>query len=301
MNSIYMIDDTEIALIDAGIQGGAAELVKEGLAELKRPLSELKHVFLTHGHHDTIGGAVEIKELAPHVKVHLPNPLMKYAEKIGVFLKTECFRLSKSSRLYFAVRSDPFQDLQLPSELEAVNDGDKFNLGKGTLFTIMMGGHSLGHTMYFYSRDRVMFSGDATAIIPASYNNYLIDYSGNMEDFQKALKFLEGARIEYLCPAHDASNRGSMAKEAVHGVKSAMEQLEYTIQVILSSVRTATASRLADEVYSSLGAQWPAPWHQLAPEPTIQAHLQNMVKKQLLIKSDDKEPYYKLANQDALL
>ncbi len=297
ISAFYLIDDEELSVIDAGIRGHAADQFLEGAAELRRKPSDLKHIFLTHMHHDSMGGVLELKAIAPDAKVHAPRPAAGAVRDPEAYLKTKCFPRDKSEKVYFAVRNDPFQDLQFVKKPAGVDDGDKFTLGNGTLFAIQLGGHTAGHTMYFLSTERIMFSGDACGIYPGSHSNYVVDGTGSLADFKKTLKFLDGAKIGFLCPGHDSPSWGTSVKESIHGTVSAMEQMDYNIQLILSDIRMARLERLANDVYQLLGVSWDHPWHQLAPKPTMHAHLTSLVKQQkVLATSKDKDSYYKLVD-----
>ena len=65
----YLITEERLTLIDAGLPGSKAPLVRY-LGTIGRDLSELDRIICTHGHHDHIGGVRERAYSGAEVLIH---------------------------------------------------------------------------------------------------------------------------------------------------------------------------------------------------------------------------------------
>jgi len=65
----YLITEERLTLIDAGLPGSKAPLVRY-LGTIGRDLSELDRIICTHGHPDHIGGVRELADSGAEVLIH---------------------------------------------------------------------------------------------------------------------------------------------------------------------------------------------------------------------------------------
>ncbi len=146
----FIIVRDELTLIDTGMPGNRAKIVKYIQDVLKREPSEIKTIVLTHFHVDHVGDAFDLKELSgAKVAIHEADADYVSGRKtqpvprggIGMILK---FLMP----LFF--RSKPVEpDIKL-------GDGDTI----AGLTTIHTPGHTPGSICLFDPASKIMFAGD---------------------------------------------------------------------------------------------------------------------------------------------
>ncbi|MHA1911457.1 MAG: MBL fold metallo-hydrolase [Candidatus Kariarchaeaceae archaeon] len=291
-NAGYLVIDEKLAIIDTGLQDSLVQPYLETVRAAKHSPRDVKWILLSHAHHDHIGGANLLKTTFPEAKIIAPEVLKDTLSNPSYHLQKHHFNITRSKRLRLAFRQDPFDNLVKINVDEYFNDGDKISLGEGSLHIISFNGHSLGHSLFFLDRNRVMFSGDALSIISQKQLNYYIDLTGDAAGFEKELKFLSRAKINTLCPIHtEPSLRASSAKSTIQATLEGFKMIESQILEGLS--RELTSEEITNKVTKMLNIQWSSPYDILAREQTIIAHLKKLETEGRIVKleKDKKEVY----------
>ncbi len=291
-NAGYLIIDEELAIIDTGLQNTLAQPYLDTVKAAKRSPMDVKWILLSHAHHDHIGSANLLKIYFPEAKLIAPEVLKDTLSNPSYHLQKNHFNITRSKRLRLAFRQDPFDNLQKINVDEYFNDADTISLGEGSLHAISFNGHSIGHSLFFLDRNRVMFCGDALSILPQKQLNYYIDLTGDAAGFEKELTFLSRTKINTLCPIHtEPSLKAPSARSIIQASLEGFKMMENQILEGLS--KEQTSEQITDKVTKVLNIQWSSPYDLLAREQTVIAHLKKLEAEGKIIKleKDKKEVY----------
>ncbi|OTP84207.1 MBL fold metallo-hydrolase [Gilliamella apicola] len=136
--SIVWCDETnEAAFIDPG---GEPELLKKAVEKLG---VNIKQILLTHGHLDHVGVAAE---LAKHYDVKIIGPSQE-----DEFL----FTALPQQSMQFGF---PYTESFLPDRW--LKENDKIQIGNISLDVLFCPGHTPGHIVFIYLKDKIAFVGD---------------------------------------------------------------------------------------------------------------------------------------------
>ena len=277
LNRGYLVGKDELAIIDTGVKGTIEELFKKAVFNKGKDIKDVKYIFLTHPHPDTMGGVYRLKKMFPNAQVAINTKCEEILRDPKNFLKARYFHFTKKDKLYFAIKKDPFEDLHPLKADIYFKDGDKFDLGDTRILTINFDGHCLGHTMFFATTEKALFTGDALNIYPSLPHSYLIDYSGSYKEWLKNIEFLLKATLPMIFPAHDQYQQDSHVKPYINDVKDAF--LEYESQLIMafSEQKYLTMDQLIERVNRAQGIIWYHPYTELAPRANMHAHLSKLI------------------------
>lgn len=218
----YLIDLPEgITLVDAGLPGHWKDLQRE-LAEIGRPLSDVRGLVLTHGDNDHIGFAERLRERtgAP-VYIHAGDThRVRTGEKpktpmgparIGPLLKFTAYGLRKN-----AMRTRYVQ------EVIEVADGDTLDL-PGAPVIIGMPGHSAGSVAVHIPAADAVFVGDALTtrhVLTGREGAQPAPFTDEPAEALASLDRLAGVEASWVLPGHGAPFRGTPT-EAAAAVRAA--------------------------------------------------------------------------------
>jgi len=218
----YLIDLPEgITLVDAGLPGHWNDLQRE-LAEIDRPLSDIRGLVLTHGDSDHIGFAERLREQtgAP-VYIHAGDAhRVRTGEKpktpmgparIGPLLKFMAYGLRKNAMRTRYVR-----------EVIEVADGDVLDL-PGSPVIIGMPGHSPGSVAVHIPAADAVFVGDALTtrhVLTGREGAQPAPFTDEPAEALASLDRIAQVSASWVLPGHGAPWRGSPADIAA-AVRSA--------------------------------------------------------------------------------
>ena len=210
-----------ITVIDAGLPGHWNDLLAE-LAELGRPLADVKGVVLTHGDSDHIGFAERLRrELGIPVYVHAgdadrarggdkpktPMGPLRLGPMLGFFL--------------YSLRKNGMRTQYL-GEVVSVTDGETLAL-PGAPRVIALPGHSPGSVAVHVPSVAAVFVGDALTtrhVLTGRTGAQPAPFTDEPERALASLDRLADLDAEWVLPGHGAPWRGSPA-EAVAEVRRA--------------------------------------------------------------------------------
>ncbi|WBL81078.1 MBL fold metallo-hydrolase [Bradyrhizobium xenonodulans] len=155
VNAFLIESDDGLTLIDAGFAGKEAAIF-EAIRELGHSPDQLKHLILTHGHPDHIGGAAAVvRETGARTYMH---PLdISLAESGGPFRPMTGVGLLRQvmCRLFY----DPDQRVPPVAIDHPLRDGDILPIAGG-IEVIHIPGHCAGQVALLWRSGRMLFAGD---------------------------------------------------------------------------------------------------------------------------------------------
>lgn len=131
---VFLCRKDNIGVLVHAEDGTTAAIDAPDAAAIERALQEagwsLTHILVTHHHGDHTAGNLELKE------------------------KTGCRIIGPSG-----------EAARIPGIDDAVDDGDRFEIGGHRVEVIGTPGHTMGHVTYFMPEDRVVFVGDTLFVM----------------------------------------------------------------------------------------------------------------------------------------
>lgn len=201
-----------ITLIDAGMPGHWSDLQHE-MTALKRPLSDIKGVILTHGDSDHIGFAERLRrELGVPVFVHAADA---ERARTGAKPKTPMGPSRIGPLLSFfayGIRKKALRPIFV-KEVTEVADGDVLDL-PGAPVIVGMPGHSPGSVAVHIPMVDAVFVGDALttrSVLTGREGAQPAPFTDEPAEAMASLDRIAGLPASWVLPGHGAPWHGSPA------------------------------------------------------------------------------------------
>ncbi|MDQ0728362.1 MBL fold metallo-hydrolase [Microbacterium sp. W4I20] len=209
----YLIDLPEgITLIDAGLPGHWNDLQRE-LAEIGRPLSDIRGLVLTHGDGDHIGFAERLhREAGVPVFIHAADA---HRVRTGEKPKTAMGPARLGPMLGFfayGIRKNALRTRHV-SEVVEVADGDVLDL-PGAPVIVGMPGHSPGSIAVHVPAADAVFVGDALTtrhVLTGRKGAQPAPFTDEPATARDSLDRLAGLSASWVLPGHGAPWHGTPA------------------------------------------------------------------------------------------
>ncbi len=154
-----VMGDSEAAIVDNNTSKAADLLLQEVVRNDLTP-EKVKYLIITHVHLDHAGGTATLLKACPNAMVlahpravkHLIDPtrLVQSAKQV---YGEELF-----TRLYGVIEGIPAE------RVRAVEDGETFTLGSGTLQSLHTAGHARHHITIYHDESETVFTGDTFGV-----------------------------------------------------------------------------------------------------------------------------------------
>jgi glyoxylase-like metal-dependent hydrolase (beta-lactamase superfamily II) len=158
VTSVYLFDDEEPALVDAGT-AASADVIAEGMAECGVEPADLEHLLLSHVHVDHSGAASALVEAAPDLDVYIHETTAPH------LIDPEA--LVESSRRAMGDAFDLMGEQGPVPESNVVPVGDEgrtVDLGEHTLEMVHAPGHSPDHFAVWNPERRLLFAAECLGV-----------------------------------------------------------------------------------------------------------------------------------------
>ena len=167
VTAVYLFDDEEPALVDAGT-AVAADTVLEGIADCGVDPADLRHVVVSHVHADHSGAAADLAEAAPDADVYIHHSTADHL--------VDPSGLVASSK---QAMGDQFEELgaqdPVPREriVEVGDEGTTVDLGANTLELRHHPGHSPDHLAVWNPERSLLFAAECAVMYLARAERWL--------------------------------------------------------------------------------------------------------------------------------
>jgi glyoxylase-like metal-dependent hydrolase (beta-lactamase superfamily II) len=192
---IYAVDGgDEVALVDAG-SGMATDAVLDHVVRDGLDPKRIRHLVLTHGHADHVGGAAAMRRLLDGPAVYISSAVadaLRQADASALSVD-----VAKSAGRY--PRDYPLEACGVDVEL---HEGAAISVGELQLEVLLTPGHSSGDVCLLLSQNgqRVLFSGDLIFYGGAVLLQNMWD--ARLEDLIRSLRRLRAVGANALLPGH---------------------------------------------------------------------------------------------------
>lgn len=261
-NVFFIVDDGEVAMIDAGFPDDVSVTARMRYLEHELRGVRLTYIIVTHFHLDHSAGAHLYRERTGALIVlnrHDMPPLLEPRETPQDLPEDE--RMVEQRRYREEAR------LSRP-DIEA-EDGQVLTVGGRRLRLVHTPGHSPGSQCVWLEDAGVLFAGDnvlgqgTTAIAPPPY--------GDMMAYLDSLRKMQGLKAALLCPGH-----GPMVKEPNRKIQELLDHRAERDRQILGLIAQGkkTVSQMLQTIYPEI-----SPRFRNAAKNQILSHLHKLQRE----------------------
>lgn len=199
-----IVTDDGLTLIDAGLSGQYADLVRE-LQAIGRPLSDIKGLVITHGDTDHTGFAERLRsELGIRVYVGAGDAARAQGEKPPASTSNDRRRVGPMLRFFAYALSKGGLKMPALKAVVPVDDGDVLDL-PGAPVIIGMPGHSPGSIAIHIPTVRAVFVGDELTtrdVLTGIEGPQPAPFTDDQEMSSASLEKLAGLDVDWVIPGH---------------------------------------------------------------------------------------------------
>jgi endoribonuclease LACTB2 len=246
----FILGNKRLVVVDPGSPLPEEQALLDGyLDRLRAEGAQLQAVWLTHFHHDHIGGA-------EHLRSRYNIPIAAHAETAK--------RVQDSLKIDHLIADDtvvPFEQTGFDAEWQA----------------LATPGHAQGHLCFYERTHGHLLSGDtilgtgSTLVAPRP--------EGSMSDYMASLRRLLGLRLGMIFPGH-----GPPVAAAVDKIQQYLLHRQARETAIFASVRQPrTVKEIVADVYTDVAVHM----HALA-ETTVHAHLEKLMDEGSVVKQSER-------------
>lgn len=192
-NSLF-VDDEAKALVDTGVQSG----------QLKKLAGENKIDILinSHYHIDHICG----NWIFPNVPLWAPSQDALAINSFDKFLEVTGFNTDPElTKYYRKIRTEIFDKREGVKVKYRFRDNHEFDLGDTTLRVVHAPGHTPGHSCFFESKNKFLFSTDVDL---TSFGPWYGNVASDIDDFIDSIELLQRLKPRIVASSHSGPFEG---------------------------------------------------------------------------------------------
>jgi glyoxylase-like metal-dependent hydrolase (beta-lactamase superfamily II) len=197
VTSVYLFDDAEPALVDAGT-AASADTIVDGMRECGVEPAALDHLVLSHVHTDHTGAAADLVDANPDLSVYIHEMTAPHlVDPTGL---VESSKEAMGEHFALMGEQDPVPEANV---VEVSDDGTSIDLGEYSLEMIYAPGHSPDHFAVWNPERRLLFAAECLGIYlqradrwlpPSTLPNFDVDM---LEDAIDHLRRLDPEQIVF--------------------------------------------------------------------------------------------------------
>lgn len=204
-NYVYLIREEQSGKV-AVVDPASADLVIEFLGASGWPLH---FIFNTHHHHDHVGGNLKLKKVFPELQVIGPKA----------------------------------DQHRIPGIDVALCQGDVFNFGKSKAVFIDTPGHTLGHGVFYFEEEKLLFCGDTLFSLGCGRL-----FEGTAQMMWESLKKLRALPSDTrVCCAHEYTEANARFAVSIDPDNKALAQYCQKVKELRNKGQSTIPSLLGDE------------------------------------------------------
>ena len=202
--SYVVVRGGEVTLIDAGMKSDGSDVL-EALSSLGLSPAAVKRLFVTHWHNDHAAGAGAVKE-ASGCTVYcgaLEAPWLRRETATPGLLGALSDAIPEVGPLVLAkglLGSAPMRAVE-PDVL--LSDGQEV----GSMRALFTPGHTEGHFAFYDAEERVLFAGDALALVDGRLRYMARNVTPDLPAARASMKKCLEVPFEWVCAGHRAPGR----------------------------------------------------------------------------------------------
>ena len=158
VTSVYLFDDEEPALVDAGTAANA-DVIAEGMTECGVEPADLEHLVLSHIHVDHSGAASALVDAAPDLDVYIHEMTAPHLIDPGALVESS--RRAMGDAFELMGEQGPVPESNV---VEVGDEGTTVDLGEHTLEMVHAPGHSPDHFAVWNPERRLLFAAECLGV-----------------------------------------------------------------------------------------------------------------------------------------
>lgn len=178
VGAVYLFDDDEPALVDAGT-AVSAETIMDGLDECGIAPGDLQHLVLSHIHTDHTGAASALVDAAPHLEVYIHEMTASHLSDPSDLVESSKQAMGEHFELMGEQGPVPEENI-----VGVPDEGTTIDIGDHSLDLIHKPGHSPDHFAVWNPERRLLFAAECLGVFferadrwfpPATLPNFDVD------------------------------------------------------------------------------------------------------------------------------
>jgi glyoxylase-like metal-dependent hydrolase (beta-lactamase superfamily II) len=205
VNAFLIAEEDGLTLVDSGLNSSEKK-IRGALAEIQRPVTDLRNILITHHHADHVGSLASLKAEsgarayvhpldAPIVAGEKPRPPANRASVMGRVLGPLIMRMRANNPAPATADS-------------AVNDGDEVPVAGGVK-VVHTPGHTAGHVSYLVpGHGGILFAGDAAGHMFGRLGKPIGMFTEDWDAAKASIRKLAELEFDTACFGHGGVLKG---------------------------------------------------------------------------------------------
>ena len=269
---MYLIKGKYYTLLGGGVVWDVPRLEAQ-LDQFKIERERIRHLVVSHAHHDHCGAVPYLLERYPHIQVSASS----YCAEL--LCKPKPVQLMKNlnrQTLDAMRRPHHFNDISLTfrpvTVANPIQDGHSMDIGQGLVLQFFLTpGHSRCSLSVYIPRLKALFPADAMPF-PQPNGNLIVTANHDFDDYLESLQKLQSLPVSLIGYEHGGALTGPQAETIISNSIAATKQERQ--RIIARYAELKDIERLVDEMAEKFLT---LPLFRLVPFDTMRAIIRRMV------------------------